>query len=49
MSDSFKRCRRWRFNAASACNWICETFGNNAEFGGFGSADDGNLVLSHDA
>src|ERR1700686_5372542 len=23
--------------------------GNNAEFGGFGSADDGNLILSHDA
>jgi hypothetical protein len=23
--------------------------GNDAEFGGFGSADDGNLVSSHDA
>jgi hypothetical protein len=27
MSDIFKPASAMAFNAASACNWICETFG----------------------
>jgi len=47
MSDSFSPHRQSRFSAASACSWICDTFGMTPSSVGLGGADDGDLIPAH--